>query len=89
METKCTKCYYLFWDVLQIDDIVEITYRCGKPIKTATEKRLATHGIDHDIITVIRKSSKNDLIDDDTIITPEWCEGFKEDDPYELTEEEV
>lgn len=87
METNCTNCYYLFWDELKTKDIVEITYRCGRPIRIATEKRLTTHGIDHDVITVIKKASKNDSTDDDIIITPDWCDGFKLDEPDTILED--
>lgn len=79
MEVQCTKCFYLFWDEIQIDGTIETTYRCGKPVGTAAAKRLPAGGIDHDVVTIIKKSSKDVLPDDDTIIAPDWCEGFRQE----------
>jgi len=77
--TNCDECFYLFLDEVQINNETETAYRCGKPVGTESTKRLAVGGIDHDIIIILKKSARSVEKDDDTIVAPDWCEGFKPD----------
>lgn len=76
---ECNNCFYLFLDEIQRDNEIETTYRCGRPVGAASAKRLPAGGIDHDIIIILKKSAKDVEKDDDTIVAPDWCEGFKPD----------
>ena len=75
MKNQCNECFYLFLDEVQINNETETASRCGRPVGTESAKRLSVGGIDHDIIIILKKSAK----DDDTIVAPDWCEGFKPD----------
>jgi len=77
MKHQCTNCHYLFWDEAVSDEQIEITYRCSRPIsKNSIKNRIQVSGMDHDVITIIVKSLKNNQGDVDTIVAPGWCEGF-------------
>lgn len=77
--TECNECFYLFLDEVQINNEIEIAYRCGRPVGIESAKRFSVGGIDHDIIIILKKSASNIEKDDDTIVAPDWCEGFKQD----------
>jgi len=76
MEHLCTECFYLFCDEVIEGAEIKIVYRCSRPIRTQSKKRLRVAGVYHDVITTLIKSPNKKQEGVDTIVTPDWCEGF-------------